>query len=182
MNFTASPPLSTQLEQTLPNLPKVITDVTFLCTLAFTLHPLGACKHAHTCSHLLKSPLSTPVLHFQRRLAERGCRGRRAPAPPPPLPAVLICLFSVCPPLLLLVLPSLPPSYSPSQCECVLKCLPALCNIEGSQHTDEGESGLWADRPGRKQGLHCTADRKTALLTLEDMAEATPNSSIVLFK
>lgn len=112
----------------------------FFFFFPFSYFGLGPSCCAQTSTHcpLLQSPLPTLVIHFPRPLAERGgCSRRRAPATSPPPAAVLICLFSACPPppllllfLRLLLLPLLPPSYSPSQCECVLKCLPALCNIE----------------------------------------------------
>lgn len=95
------------------NLQKVITDLNFLCTLAFTLYALGTQKHPplHTRSLLLKSPLPTLVIHFPRPLAESVCSRRQAPAhhpptpPPPPHPSrCSIDLF----------VQSLPPSSSTS--------------------------------------------------------------------
>lgn len=116
------PPLTTQLEQTLLNLSKVITDLAFLAS-ALTLHPLGVHKYTTP-----PSVSSTNSCHSRSRpLAEQ-----QDMPPRPILAAVLICLFGACPPplpllllLLLLLIPLLPPTYSPSWqvCPQVPSCL-----------------------------------------------------------
>ena len=131
--------LTTQLEQTLLNLPEVISHLTSSSFLFFFSPYLGlglsCCAQTSTHCPLLQSPLPTCVIHFPRPLAERGVQQETGSRNTPTrcsidlfvqcLPPLLLLLF-----LRLLLLPLLPPSYSPSQCECVLKCLPALCNIE----------------------------------------------------
>lgn len=136
---------------------KESADMTFLCTVS--LQPRSPPPPPLLPSPPASHPLST--LDHAMRACMCSCTADnrllhppRVPSPHPPrsVAAVSICLLRdgspPSPPS-----PPLPPSYSPSQCERVLKCLPALCNTDtGPQHTDE-ESGLWADRPGRKATL-----------------------------
>lgn len=113
------------------------------------------CALAHVATSLsllytnLRVILPTLVIHFPGLWLRGRCSRTGAPVPPT---RCSIDLFVQCvppPP------PPPPPSFSPSQCECVLKCLPALCNTE--RPTAYWWRGVWADRPERKQALRCTA-------------------------
>lgn len=120
---------------------KASADMTFLCTISQQarspppppppasrpLIPLDHARRACACAHQTTNPpppSKVPSPHPSRSVAAVSiCLLRDGCLPAPPAPPLL-------------------PSYSPSQFERVLKCLPALCNTDtGPQHTDE-ESGL----------------------------------------
>lgn len=112
--------------------------------------PTFICTNTHAPN--AKSLLSTPVIHFPGLWLRGGAAGDGLLHPPTRCSIDLFvqCLPPPPPPLL-------PLSYSPSQCECVLKCLPALCNVE--RPTAYRWRGVWAlgrqtwERP--RTTLHC---------------------------
>lgn len=102
----------------------------------------------------LRVILPTLVIHFPGR---GRCSRTGAPVPPTPNSLQYWFVCSVRSPtttssFLYFLLPFLPLSVSVSSSA----SLPYVTQ-KGPQHTDEGESGLWADRPERKQALRCTA-------------------------
>lgn len=139
-------------------------DVLYFGPPLSTLVDVNKHVRTHARSHLLVSPLhkicvsSHQLSPFTSQASgwEEGAGGLLYPQ----LAAVLICWFSEYPPplpfpSLYFLLPFLPLSVSVSSSA----SLPYVTQ-KGPQHTDEGESGLWADRPERKQGLliglqHC---------------------------
>lgn len=105
----------------------------------------------------LRVILPTLVIHFPGLWLRGRCSRTGAPVPPT---RCSIDLFVQCvsptttssSSFLYFLLPFLPLSVSVSSSA----SLPYVTQ-KGPQHTDEGESGLWADRPERKQALRCTA-------------------------
>lgn len=99
-------------------------------------------------------------LFFRPLAAKRWSRTQGPVTTPPPLQYWFVCsvLAPPHPHHHILLLPSLPPFFSPSHCTSVLKCLPALCNTDKPTAYWWGESGLWAEKPARKTRtplLHC---------------------------
>lgn len=128
--------------------------------------PVNVNKHARsrTRSHLFESPLHKFACHptnsshsLPGPLAEREVQQDRGSCTPNSLQYWFVCSVRSPPTtssssFLYFLLPFLPLSVSVSSSA----SLPYVTQ-KGPQYTDEGESGLWADRPERKQALRCTA-------------------------